>query len=195
MKLTAIVITALLVGGCANPLNRVTYDRYWKQGGEAERAGQLGVAEQAYYRALMNVDMGNLEPLLKSQALYNLGRVKRRVGKYTEAEDLLKQSLALHEKLLSPEDLDTDRCRIELSVALAAQGKWDDGARYLEAVLPHASRFSGSEREFMLEVLRTSQSSYEKPGRKNGPGIFNGKIPSHEEADPDHPSATRLARR
>ena len=61
----------ILIGmaGCANPLNRVTYDRYWEQGGAAERSGQLAVAEQAYYRALVNVDIGNLGPLLKAQAL------------------------------------------------------------------------------------------------------------------------------
>ena len=172
MKPIAILLAVLLISGCANPLNRVTYDRYWKQGGEAERAGQLGVAEQAFYRALVNVDMGNLDPLLKSQALYNLGRVKRRVGKYTEAEVLLRQSLVLHKKLLSPEDLDTDRCRIELSVALAAQEKWGDGSRYLEEVLPHASRFSGSEREFMHEVFKNFSIELRKAGQEERARLF-----------------------
>ena len=172
MKPIIVLLSVLLISGCANPLNRVTYDRYWKQGGDAERVGQLGVAEQAYYRALMNVDMGNLEPLLKAQALYNLGCVKRRVGKYTEAEDLLKQSLALDEKILSPEDLDTDRCLIELSVTFSAQEKWSEGSRYLERVFPHASRFSGHEREFIGEVFKHFAAGLRKAGQEERAKIF-----------------------
>ena len=173
MKPIVILLIVLILSGCANPLNRVTYDRYWKQGGDAERAGQLGIAEQAYYRALVNVDMGNLGPLLKAQALYNLGCVKRRIGKHSEAEDLLKQSLALDEKLLSADDLDTDRCRIELSVALAAQDKWGDGSRYLERVLPHASRFSGHERAFMLEAFKHFAAALRKTGQEDRARLFD----------------------
>ena len=172
MKPIVVLLSVLLIGGCANPLNRVTYDRYWKQGDDAERAGQLGVAEQAYYRALMNVDMGNLGPRLKAQALYNLGCVKRRVGKYTEAEDLLRQSLALDEKLLSPDDLDTDRCLVELSVTLAAQEKWDEGSRYLERVFPHAGRFSGHEREFMGEAFKHFAAELRKAGLEERAKVF-----------------------
>lgn len=172
MKPITILLAVLLISGCANPLNRVTYDRYWKQGGDAERAGQLEVAEQAYYRALVNVDMGNLGPLLKAQALYNLGCLKRRVGKYSEAEDLLRQSLALDEKILSADDLDTDRCRIELSVALAAQDKWVDGARYLEQVFPHANRFSGHEREFMVEAFNHFAAELRKAGQEERAKLF-----------------------
>jgi tetratricopeptide (TPR) repeat protein len=178
MKPITILLTVLLISGCANPLNRVTYDRYWKQGGDAERAGQLGVAEQAYYRALVNVDMGNLGPLLKAQALYNLGCVKRRVGKHSEAEDLLKQSLALDEKILSADDLDTDRCRIELSVALAAQDKWAEGSRYLEKLLPHASRFSGHEREFMLEAFTHFSAELRKAGQEEQAKLFEHQAAS-----------------
>ncbi|MFI5337291.1 MAG: tetratricopeptide repeat protein [Opitutales bacterium] len=172
MKPITILLTVLLISGCANPLNRVTYDRYWKEGGDAEHAGQLGVAEQAYYRALVNVDMGNLGPLLKAQALYNLGCVKRRVRKYAEAEDLLKQSLALDEKILSSDDLDTDRCRIELCVVFAAQAKWVDGSRYLEQVLPHVSRFSGHEREFTLAAFKHYSEELRKIGQEERAKVF-----------------------
>ena len=172
MKPIVVLLSILFISGCANPLNRVTYDRYWKQGGDAEHAGQLGVAEQAYYRALMNVDMGNLGPLLKAQALYNLGCVKRRVGKYAEAEDLLQQSLALDEKILSPDNLDTDRCLIELSVTFAAQEKWSEGSRYLERVFPHAGRFSGHEREFMSEVFKHFSAELRKAGQVERAKIF-----------------------
>jgi hypothetical protein len=178
MRPITVLLVVLLISGCANPLNRVTYDRYWRQGGDAERVGQLGVAEQAYYRALMNVDMGNLGPLLKAQALYNLGCVKRRVGKYSEAEDLLTQSLALDEKILSTDNLDTDRCRIELSVTLAAQDKWIDGSRYLEQALPQANRFSGQEREFMIEAFKRFSAELRKAGQEERAKLFEQQAAS-----------------
>src|SRR5690242_3491155 len=99
-----LLFSLLLLGGCANPLNRATSDRYSDMCSSAERGGDLTTAEQACYRALVNVDMGNLGPELKSQRLYNLGRIKRRVAKYEEAEDLFKQSLVIEEKLSPPTD-------------------------------------------------------------------------------------------
>jgi tetratricopeptide (TPR) repeat protein len=169
------ILSMILIGvaGCANPLNRATYDRYWEQGGAAEHAGQLGVAEQAYYRALVNVDIGNLGPLLKAQALYNLGRIKRRVAKFAEAEDLLKQSLALDEKILTPDDLDADRCRVELAVVFAAQEKWEEGSGYLEGVIPHAARFSGSERQFLLDVFKHYAEELRKNGHEERARLFD----------------------
>lgn len=64
----SLIAFVLMVSGCANPLNQVTSDRYAEQCSEAERAGQLAVAEEACYRALVNVDWGNLGPLLKIAA-------------------------------------------------------------------------------------------------------------------------------
>jgi tetratricopeptide (TPR) repeat protein len=169
-----VALSAILMGvvSCANPLNRATYDRYWDQGLAAERSGQLAVAEQAYYRALVNVDMGNLGSLLKAQALYNLGRIKRMLAKFGESEDLLKQSLTLDEKILKSGDLDSDRCRAELAVALAAQDKWEEGSRYLESILPNADRFSGGEREFLIEVFHMYAEELRKRGCEERARLF-----------------------
>ncbi len=166
-------ITVLSLAGCANPLNRATHDRYWEDGRLAERNGNLGVAEQAYYRALVNDDIGNLGPLLKAQDLYNLGRIKRRLHKFSEAEDLLKQSLILDQKILSADNLDTDRCRVELSVALAARGKWDEGSRVLEPELSRVGQFSGGERDFLLETFRVYGVGLRKAGLEERAKLFD----------------------
>lgn len=53
---------ALFVFGCASPLNQATSNRYGEECSQAERSGRLDVAEHACYRALVNVDWGNLGP-------------------------------------------------------------------------------------------------------------------------------------
>lgn len=173
MKLPLLTIAALCLAGCANPLNRVTHDRYWEDGQVAERNGNLGVAEAAYYRALVNDHVGNLGDLLTAQDEYNLGRIKRHLHKFAEAEELLRHSLVLDQKILKPDNLDTDRCRVELSVALAAQNEWDEGSRILEPVLPDASRFTGIEREFLSETCKVFAAGLRHVGLEDRAKIFD----------------------
>lgn len=147
------VAGAVLLTGCANPLNRATSDNYADTCAAAEQSGRLQVAEEACYRALVNVDWGNLDPELKSQRLYNLGRIKRQLAKFSEAEQLFRESLAIEEKLSAPSDLKIGRRLVELSVSLAGQEKWVEGAQHLERLLPTANQFKGQERSYAAEVL------------------------------------------
>ena len=146
-------LVAVFLGACANPINRATFDNYSETCAVAESNGRLDVAEEACYRALVNTDWGNLGPELKSQALYNLGRIKRGLSKFGEAEQLFKESLAIEEKLPVPSEQKIGRRLLELSVSLAAQDKWSDGARYLERVLPLTEKFSPREQAYASEVL------------------------------------------
>lgn len=153
---TTLVVTfagALLLVGCANPLNRATSDDYAETCKASESNGRLQVAEEACYRALVNVDWGNLGTELKSERLYNLARIKRQLAKFAEAEQLLKESLAIQEKLPSPSEPKIGRRLIELSVNLAAQDKWTEGANILERALPIIPQFTGQERAYAIEVL------------------------------------------
>ena len=145
-------LTTLLVG-CANPLNRATSDRYADTCSQAEQQRNLTLAEQACYRALVNVDVGNLGPELKSQRLYNLARVKRRVEKYSEAEELLKQALPIQEQLTGVGSVQYGRRLVELSASLAAQGKWAEGSTYLARTTDLTKLFSAPEKAFTKQVL------------------------------------------
>ena len=149
---TLLLLAALSLAGCANPLNQATSDRYADQCASAESGGRLAEAEQACYRAAVNVEWGNLGPELKSQRLYNFGRIKRKVGKYSEAEGILKESLAVEETLTGPSSLKIGRRLIEISAALAEQKRWEEGTPYLKRVIPIGSGFSGSERSFIRLV-------------------------------------------
>ena len=144
---------AILLSACANPLNRATSDNYAETCTVAESNGRLDVAEQACYRALVNVDWGNLGPELKSQRLYNLGRIKRRLSKFSEAESLFKESLSIEEKLSGPSGEKIGRRLVELSVSLAGQDKWSEGAQFLDRVLPMTDQFSSDERSNTANVL------------------------------------------
>ena len=164
MRLLLSLAFAALAASCANPLNRVTSDRYHDECAAAERAGNLALAEQLCYRSLVNVDIGNLGPELKSQRLYNLARIKRRVSKFSEAEDLLRQSIVLEEKLSGQSSVPMARRFAELSVNLAGLNRWNEGVIYLKQLVPISSQFSGSERSFIITVLREYAKHLERTG-------------------------------
>jgi tetratricopeptide (TPR) repeat protein len=159
LRRTLFLFAFVLLSGCANPLNRATSDGYLEECSLAERRGRLAVAEEACSRALTNVDWGNLGPELKSQRLYNLARIKRQLGKFSESEALLKQSIALEEGSLGMDSLKVARRLVELSVSLAGQEKWAEGAEYLVRVIPVANGFSGQERAF-------TKTAYVEYGKK-----------------------------
>lgn len=91
------VVAALVA--CANPLNRATFFRYRDVGIQAETRGNWATAEIAYARAANNVLWGNLGQELEAEALFNLGRAKRKVGKIEESADLLKRVMAIDQQL------------------------------------------------------------------------------------------------
>lgn len=152
VRILGILSTLLVLGACANPINRVTSDNYAETCSNAEANGNLKVAEQACYRALVNVDWGNLGDELKSQKLYNLGRIKRQLAKFSEAEKLFKESLEIEESISAETDPKIGRRLIELSVSLAAQDKWQEGTEFLIRSIPIAHKFNGHEHNYMMAV-------------------------------------------
>ncbi len=151
MTIRTLTLLALAVGltGCANPLNQVTEERYTAQCVEAEHANALSAAEQACTRALANVAMGNLSKTDESQDLYNLARIKRRLSKFAEAEQLLRKSMEIEASLSGAQSVQAGRRLVELSVNLAAQDKWDEGVSTLERARPMYRLFNDRERDFV----------------------------------------------
>jgi len=164
----------IFLSGCANPINQVTSDNYAITCSEAERAGRLDIAEQACYRALMNVDMGNLGDVQKSEELYNLGRIKRKLNKVVEAEDLFKQSLEIEEKISTNPYPKIGRRLAELAMLYGQKGEISKGVPVIERLLPVAGSFTGAEKEtlsmlyygYAQELKKTNQNElstkYEK---------------------------------
>lgn len=146
----------LILSACANPINRITYQDYKKQGVQAEARGDLATAEIAYYRAAENVRLGNLEPELQSDSLYDLGRIKRLVGKLEESETVLKQVLALDEKLYGSDAFLTSFTLSELAATYLAAKKLSEGTSLmlrLEPLLPqYSAKYSTQGRSFSKKL-------------------------------------------
>lgn len=165
MRVAEFIVVLLCAGlvACANPLNLATSNRYTEQCIDADRAGRLDVAEQACYRALVNVDWGNLGPELKSERLYNLGKIKRKLRKYDEAVDLFRQSLVFEQQLSGPHSVKTGRRLAEGSMAYDESDRQSEGVPLVEQLVAIADRYTGSERATVARIF----NSYADWSRRN----------------------------
>lgn len=151
-KYLLIVSLTLMVIGCANPLNQVTSDNYADTCSQAENAGRWDVAEEACYRAFVNVEWGNLGDELKSERLYNLARIKRRVGKLNEAEKYFIKTIEIEESLSPKREVRIGRRLAELSAIYYEQKKYEQASPYLEKLLPLSNLYSGKEKRFLANL-------------------------------------------
>lgn len=159
-----------LLTACANPLNQATSIRYGEQCADAERNGRYDIAEQACYRALVNVDIGNLGAEQKSIRMYDLGRVKRRLGKFDEAEYLFKESLAIEDKQTNPSNEKIGRRLAELSAVYGQKEQYQAGLPYVERLYSLPQIYEGNEKlsvaiifwAYSQELLKQQQSDLGK---------------------------------
>jgi tetratricopeptide (TPR) repeat protein len=157
MKANRIILSIVFVvcwaAACAKPLNQATSDRYGEACSEAERHNRLAVAEQACYRALVNVDWGHLGDFQKSQRLYNLARIKRKLNKFEEAEKLYKDSLAIEEKLPKQSNENLGRRLAELAILYEQCGRIADGFPYVHRLYALAEIYQGGEKKTVAAVF------------------------------------------
>lgn len=92
MRHLAFLFLLLSITACTNPVNRVTYNNYMQGGMQAEANGDLTTAEERYRRAYINTQLGNLSEEEAATALARGARVKMKLGKDSEAQELLKQA-------------------------------------------------------------------------------------------------------
>lgn len=138
------MLIVLVLGGCANPLNLATYQRYTQEGDAALDAGDNLRAEAAYARAAQNVDWGALGEAPKSGSLFNLANAKIRLEKFAEAVPLLLESLRIEEMLGSPPNIIQKRF-IALAIVYLETDQIDKGLVQLRKTLPFSKdpAFSG----------------------------------------------------
>ncbi|HEX7047765.1 MAG TPA: hypothetical protein VF275_09385 [Gammaproteobacteria bacterium] len=174
----AVLSVALLLTACANPLNRHTSQHYADTCFEAEDNGRMQLAEEACTRALRNVEMGNLGDALKSTRMYDLGRIKRQLGKFEEAADLQLESIRIAEVDPAFDDVARARRYAELAMSLAALDRWRDGADWLVKVVPVRSKFDGAEAAFLEEVFARYATRMKRLGAESLARKFSSAISS-----------------
>jgi tetratricopeptide (TPR) repeat protein len=150
---------ALAAGACAYTEYRPTLERYRQIGSGAELRGDMAAAEQAYAQALQITREGQLGDQLEMVNLYELGRVKRNLGKLAESEQLLQQSLQLDARLSAaygrPWGAPTGYILAELAATYLEAGKLADGIAVLDRLEPIAGQYKDkiTERTFIRQVF------------------------------------------
>jgi tetratricopeptide (TPR) repeat protein len=87
-----------LLASCANPINSYTAQRYYEYGVQAEKGGDLALAQRNFSRAYGNAQIGNLGPKAEAYYLYEFARVTGYAGSYSESEKAFSDVLELIEK-------------------------------------------------------------------------------------------------
>ena len=162
------VAAIVLAAGCANPINRVTYDRYKDMCNQG--------AEEACYRAWVNTRIGMLGPELESQALYNWGVERTRQRKYAEAEEPLLASLKLEEGLEVRSDERIGRRLAQLAIAAVQQGKIDAGLIYMERLIPLVNLYQGHERRVVAALCAGYSEELRKRGEAERAQSYEAKV-------------------
>ena len=121
--LTALAATFCLLGASAGSAAQDNQsDRFFRECRAAWADNNIGLADELCYKALMHPDVNAITPDAKSQRLYNYAQLKRMLGNWEGAEELLRESLTIEEKRAgSAPDLPLARRLAELSIACAAQ--------------------------------------------------------------------------
>jgi tetratricopeptide (TPR) repeat protein len=96
-------------------------------GDQALAAGDNSRAEAAYARAAYNVDWGLLGDAAKSGSLFNLANTKLRLGKFSEAEQLLLESLKIEQRITKSDDPRVHKRFIGLAMVYRSLDQYEKG--------------------------------------------------------------------
>ncbi len=153
LKVFLIIAIPMVFINCANPLNQATSDRYAEDCARAEQHGNMEVAAEACYRAYMNVEWGNLGPELRSERLYNFGRVLRKAGRYEDAAEALTRALEEERNLTGSASVKSGRRMAELAATYYLLDEIDKGVPLVDALIPMTEQYSQPEKEFIASLL------------------------------------------
>jgi hypothetical protein len=97
--------------------------------------------------------------------MYNLGRIKRQLGKVVEAAELFQGSLALEEKQPRPSQERIGRRVASLALLFLDLKQVPEGLPYAERLLPLADFYQGSEKQTVATLFHLYAQELQKNGQ------------------------------
>lgn len=142
MKIFAAIFMSALLTACAfsETINRKNAVNYHDWGEQAEFAGDYELAERNYGRALINARLGNSPAAGISMVAYNLGRMKGYLCKYSEAEQLLLEAIALEQEASGSDSGLSIMKQLEIARFYFDYGQYDRAVAYYASGLPGAKK-------------------------------------------------------
>jgi|GEM_PF-1617550 len=161
-RMVAVVVWLAVVAGCAVPATfrvpirsgeagkGVDSHQYVESCIEAEQDGRLEAAEEACQQAAAAT---GLNDSLKSQRLYNLARIKRRLGKDDQAAELFRQSLKIEQQQPQPSQKKIGRRLAGLAIVYGKLDRFDDGLPYVQQLIPLADVYPEREKRTLAGIF------------------------------------------
>lgn len=130
------LLCALLIAGCANPVNLKTASIYYNSAVDAEIRGDYTFAERQYDRALINARLGHAPAAGIAASMYGLGRMKGYLCKFSEAEPLLLEALKIEETVSGSEGVIITKRLFELARFYSDRGQYAQSIPYFARGIP-----------------------------------------------------------
>jgi non-specific serine/threonine protein kinase/serine/threonine-protein kinase len=135
------------------------------EGANPDHAQGREVTAVELVREGVNSLESDLDPLVKAQLQQTLGEVLYSLGKYAEAESLLRQALSQREAALGPDHLDTLATLVKLGLALENQDRYVDAEPLYARVLKTRELRLGPDDPATLAALNEVAMNLVKQGR------------------------------
>jgi Tetratricopeptide repeat. len=172
VRLCLVVFVMTLFSGCT-ALNTIHYRKYYQEGLEAQRKGEYEMAKKYFYRAWDNAKIGRLEPQLRAESAYSLGRVYGILCDHKNAELLLLEALKYDKESSGPVYMSL----FELAYLKYDQDKYDEAVSYFQQAIQLVDDQKYIEYDPATFVMHfsTYSKSLEKTGHNDEAKMFNNR--------------------
>jgi len=141
-----LLAVAALVSGCANPINRKTYERYLVAGNNADILGDLRLDKQNYSRAVVNAQIGFLGSEAEATALFRYARILGNLCEHDEAVKHFIEANRLMEKENDAGSESTYTTLAEIGQLYYDIGRYSESVPYLGRAFEIAQRHTLAKR-------------------------------------------------
>jgi len=179
-KAGIVIIATLVLCACDNEAERLAHHEQVCQ--KALDLGLLEHADKECTSALGTSGSASLDPATRSERLLRLASIKRQQNLYAEAEKLILQTLLIEQGVPNPDTFAVARRHQELSMALAGQRKWREGAIVLESLLPEVANFSAAEQKAITNMIKLYVNKLKNSDQAHLTKLLDGYLqqPKHQ---------------